>query len=67
MPHFEMASQADQDFAVMEMYALWLSWLESCRAGDQPGEHPAWDPGAQPGVAGLTSQAGLPAQVMPFE
>lgn len=65
MPHFELANQADRDFAVMEMYALWLSWLESLPC-------PVVNPASARGLGGqersqvewlsLASQAGLPAQ-----
>ena len=69
MPHFELASQADRDFAVMEMYALWLSWLEGLPC-------PVINPASARGLGGqdrspvewlsLASQAGLPTQGYAF-
>jgi hypothetical protein len=69
MPHFGLASEADRNFAVMEMYALWLSWLESLPC---PVINPASTRGlgaqerSQVEWLALASQAGLPAQGYAF-
>lgn len=69
VPHFELAKEDDRNFAVMEMYALLLSWLASLPC-------PVINPASPRGLGAqersqaewlcLASQAGLPIQGYAF-
>jgi hypothetical protein len=69
MPHFADGAAVDRDYAITEMYALWLSWLASlpCPVVNQPTPRGL---GAQNrGLAEwllLAAQAGLPARAYHF-
>jgi hypothetical protein len=65
LPHFENASPDDRDYAIMEMYALWLSWLASlpCRVINSPSPRGLGaKERSQMEWLYLARQAGLPVQ-----